>query len=333
MQRLAMLFALITLLLGATAATAHESRPVYVEITEHEGQVFQVMWKVPVTVAAYASPEVVMPDTCEAMAAGGGARKRLYHCADDLSGASVGIDFGGINPSVSTLMHLSRLNGETHSAILSPEQTEWRIPEKERTLDVIQEYMRLGVAHILGGYDHLLFVACLMLIAGSPRRILLTVTGFTLAHSVTLALAALGVVRVALPPVEAAIALSIVFLAMELARGRRDTLTWRFPFAVSVSFGLLHGFGFASVLHEIGLPQTEIPAALLFFNLGVEIGQILFVLALVGVYRIVQGVGPWVYRGARGFLNDPTRLHRPAGYVVGVLASFWMIERLASFWA
>lgn len=333
MRRFGPLLVLLGLLLSAASAIAHESRPVYVEITEHEDRVFQVMWKVPVTVSAYASPKVVMPGSCEAMVTGTGARKRLYHCADDLSGAAVGIDFGGINPSVSTLIHLRRLNGETHSVILSPEQTQWRVPDKERILAVIQEYMRLGVEHILGGYDHLLFVACLMLIAGSARRILLTITGFTLAHSLTLALAALGMVRVAVPPVEAAIALSIVFLAMELARGRRDTLTWRYPFAVSVSFGLLHGFGFASVLHEIGLPQTEIPAALLFFNLGVELGQILFVLALVLVYRVVQRVGPWMYQRAGVFLNDPARLHRPLGYVVGVPASFWMIDRLASFWA
>ncbi len=120
-----------------------------------------------------------------------------------------------------------------------------------------------------------------MVIAGTWRRILITITGFTIAHSITLALSALGLVRVPIPAVEAAIALSIVFLAVEIVRGDKTSLTYRYPIAVSSSFGLLHGFGFAAVLGETGLPQTEIPAALLFFNVGVELGQIAFVLAVV----------------------------------------------------
>jgi hypothetical protein len=178
-----------------------------------------------------------------------------------------------------------------------------------------------------------LFVACLVLISGTLKRILITVTGFTIAHSITLALAALGVVQVAVAPVEAAIALSIVFLATELVRQQRDTLTWRFPIAVSASFGLLHGFGFASVLGEIGLPQTEIPAALLFFNVGVELGQIAFVLVLLAGLFVLRRAALMLVRVPRLGFPNAVAVHRPAGYLVGTLAAFWMVERVVSFWA
>ena len=204
------------------------------------------------------------------------------------------------------------------------------MPEKEQTWAVAKEYMELGIEHILKGYDHLLFIVCLVLLAGTFKRILITVTGFTVAHSITLALAALEVIKVSVAPVEATIALSIVFVAMELARNRRYTLTWRYPIAVSSTFGLLHGFGFASVLTEIGLPQTEIPAALLFFNLGVEIGQIIFVIVAIATFfagkRLIAALRNLTF-------NDIlTRIQRPAGYVVGTLAMFWTIDRVAGFW-
>jgi hydrogenase/urease accessory protein HupE len=187
------------------------------------------------------------------------------------------------------------------------------------------------VRHILEGYDHLLFLVCLMLIAGTGRRILITITGFTIAHSITLALSALGVVRVPVPPVEAAIALSIVFLAVEIVRGDKNSLAYRYPIAVSSSFGLLHGFGFAAVLGETGLPQTEIPAALLFFNLGVELGQVIFIVGVIAAYQLIRLAARAVRD--RDLSIDALRpLQTPAAYVVGILASFWMIQRVATFW-
>jgi len=195
-----------------------------------------------------------------------------------------------------------------------------------------KRYLALGIEHILLGIDHLLFVACLMFVAGSGRRLLVTITGFTIAHSITLALSALDLVRLPVPPVEAVIALSIVFLAMEIARGKRDSLTYRYPIAVSASFGLLHGFGFAAVLREIGLPQTEIPTALLFFNIGVEIGQILFVTAVIAVFLgavFLTRKLKYQYVTKQLIL---IKVERPAAYIVGSLASFWMIERITGFW-
>ena len=213
--------------------------------------------------------------------------------------------------------------------MLSPDVTVWQIPEKEQTWKVIKEYTGLGIEHILKGYDHLLFIVCLVLLAGTFKRILITITGFTIAHSITLALAALGVINVSVAPVEASIALSIVFVAMELARNRRDTLTWRYPIAVSSTFGLLHGFGFAAVLNDIGLPQTEIPAALLFFNIGVELGQLLFVVASIALFM----AGKALIAALRDmtFKEVLDRVQRPAGYVVGTLAMFWTLDRVAGF--
>lgn len=145
-------------------------------------------------------------------------------------------------------------------------------------------------------------------------------------------MAALGIFRVPIPPVDAAIALSIVFLATEIARGRKNSLTWRYPIAVSSSFGLLHGFGFAAVLFQIGLPQTEIPAALLFFNIGVEIGQVLFAAAVIAVF--LGSVFLFKNLNGRSISKELLllKVQRPAAYLVGTLASFWMIERVAGFW-
>jgi hydrogenase/urease accessory protein HupE len=196
---------------------------------------------------------------------------------------------------------------------------------------VARDYLALGVRHILEGYDHLLFLVCLMLIAGTGRRILITITGFTIAHSLTLALSALGLVHVPVAPVEAAIALSIVFLALEIVRGDRASLSYRYPIAVSSSFGLLHGFGFAAVLGETGLPQTEIPAALLFFNLGVELGQLIFVVGMILVYQLAR-LGMRTTAGTDLPLDRLRPWEVPAAYAVGILASFWMIQRVATFW-
>ena len=157
-------------------------------------------------------------------------------------------------------------------------------------MQIAKDYTSLGVRHILEGYDYLLFLACLIMIAGTGRRILITVTGFTVAHSITLALSAFNLLRVPSAPVEAVIALSIVFLASEIAKEPRDTLTYKYPALVSVAFGLLHGLGFASVLRQIGLPQTEIVMGLLFFNIGVEIGQLAFIAMIILIYKLFMFV-------------------------------------------
>ena len=331
----------IGLTLGAAllpTARAHESRPLYIEVTEKAPLVFMVRWKIPPSINVANAPEVSMPEACaptveDALSGSGrgGLRYSSFRCDTDPAGSALEVRYPLFNPSVSTLVRVSRLSGEVHSLVAPPDQPEVTIPAVESFGSVARDYLTLGVRHILEGYDHLLFLVCLMLIAGTGRRILITITGFTLAHSVTLALSALGVVRLPVPPVEAAIALSIVFLAVEIVRGDPNSLTYRYPIAVSSSFGLLHGFGFAAVLGETGLPQTEIPAALLFFNLGVELGQILFVLGVIAIYQLIRLAARAL--SDRDLTVDSMRpLQTPAAYVVGVLASFWMIQRVATFW-
>lgn len=318
----------------APSASAHESRPLYVEVTETAPLVFSVRWKVPPSVDFRNVPDILMPEACTAAneASGSGMlRRRQYRCEIDPAGDALAIAYPAFNPSVSALFRISRLSGEEHSILAPAEQTVVVIPEQESFASVARDYLKLGIQHILEGYDHLLFLVCLILIAGTGRRIVITVTGFTIAHSITLALSALGIVQVPVPPVEAAIALSIVFLAVEIVRGDEQSLTYRYPIAVSASFGLLHGFGFAAVLGETGLPQTEIPTALLFFNVGVEVGQLLFIGAVIGLYQLARRTRE-ALSGRDLSIAALRPLQTPAAYAVGSLAAFWLIERVASFW-
>jgi len=330
----------LLLLLVAPLTQAHDARPNYVQITETEVNTFSVSWKVPASMPSRALPYPTLPDGCAAegqpawqQAGAEYVGQQIYHCDQPLSGRVVGIAFPIVNPSLSTLYKIKLANGEEHLRILKPSETEWVVPDAENRFAVATEYTWLGIEHIWIGIDHLLFVACLLFIAKTSRRVLITITGFTVAHSITLALSALDLVRIPTPPVEAAIALSVVFMAWEIARGNMNSLTHRYPIAVSSSFGLLHGFGFAAVLRDIGLPQTELPTALLFFNVGVEIGQILFVLALLVGFYVLRPALIRLLLSARDHEVHWSSLTAPASYLIGSIASFWMIERVAGFWA
>jgi hydrogenase/urease accessory protein HupE len=193
------------------------------------------------------------------------------------------------------------------------------------SLEVAGAYLKHGIEHILFGYDHLLFVLALILIVRSAKVLLLTVTAFTIAHSITLSLATLGLAHVPGPPVEATIALSILLLACEIIRVQhgRESMTAKWPWVVAFSFGLLHGFGFASALSEVGLPQGDIPLALFAFNVGVEIGQLIFIGAVLGAWTLAKRIGfPAIL--------EP-RARSVAAYAIGIMAAFWFIERLAGF--
>jgi hydrogenase/urease accessory protein HupE len=220
------------------------------------------------------------------------------------------------------LVRIKHLDGSVQMSRLMPDKPFVRVEMAPTTTQVARTYTGLGIKHILSGVDHLLFLVCLLIIAGTAKRILVTVTGFTLAHSLTLVLSSLGVVSLRVAPVEAIIALSIVFLATEIAKGKRETLTWKYPISVSASFGLLHGFGFAAVLDEIGLPQTELLTGLLFFNIGVELGQLLFVFVVIALGYVVVRTKIDVQH---------TIFQKPVAYCVGSLASFWLIERSTVF--
>jgi len=194
-------------------------------------------------------------------------------------------------------------------------------------LAVASTYTVLGVKHIVFGWDHLAFVMLLVLISGTVRRILWAVPGFTLAHSLTLALATFDVIAVPVSLVEALIALSIAVLAAEIALQNERSLAWRAPALVSSAFGLLHGLGFASALREVGIPQHEVPLSLLFFNLGVELGQLAFVLALLLAFAIWR----WIADEGRQTSRILPAMTPRLVYPVGILGGFWTIERAASF--
>src|SRR4030095_14814804 len=227
--------------------------------------------------------------------------------------------------SLDVLVRVERVDGTEQLGrvlALSPRFTLKRTPGP---YEVIRTYTGLGIEHILTGTDHLLFVLALVIIVRGRRKLLITVTAFTIAHSITLALATLDVVRVPGPPVEATIALSIVFVASEIVRLRqgREGLAARKPWMIAFSFGLLHGLGFAGALAEVGLPQNAIPLALLFFNVGVEIGQLIFIVVVLAVGVIANRL---MRRHA-----DPRWTVVMTAYLIGRVASVWVVARNAAY--
>jgi hydrogenase/urease accessory protein HupE len=238
------------------------------------------------------------------------------------------IEFVGLQATITdVLVRVEMLDGRTWTIISRPSQPWFELAGAPSKLHVAGAYLRLGVEHIWGGIDHLLFILALMILVKGTRRLIATVTAFTVAHSITLAGATLGFVNVPQKPVEAAIALSIVFVATEIVHARqgRQGLTERWPWIVAFTFGLLHGFGFAGALKAVGLPQTAIPVALLFFNVGVEIGQLLFIAAILSIMALAR----WLSK--RAAKPQPERAWRVAPYSIGGVAAFWMIQRIAAF--
>jgi hydrogenase/urease accessory protein HupE len=313
-------------------ARAHDARPLSVEVSEQGGDLFLARLRVPPSVAPDNQPKIVWPAGCKMLSdrAGDGlvapSETAEVSCKGGLAGKTLTVRYPIYNPSLSTLFRLVPPDGATVTRVLTPDQPAWTVPKKLSVTEVAAGYLRLGVEHIWTGVDHLLFVTGLLILAGSMRRVLLAITGFTLAHSVTLSLSALDVVRLPGPPVEAAIALSILFLAREIAAPSPEGIAARFPVLVSSSFGLLHGFGFAAALREAGLPKGEIAVGLFSFNLGVEIGQVVFIAGLlVLVFACKKAI-----RSARALpAADPVFMTRLAGYGLGVPAAFWFVQRLA----
>jgi hypothetical protein len=316
---------LLCLVSLATQVRAHEIRPAFLQIDELAPQRYEVLWKVPTRDGmvqdirpAFAPPLTLTPVPGETLVEGFVIFRYSLTGETGLPGAELRID-GLERTTIDTLVNVSLLDGTHHSFLLRPRETAVTVPEAPSVLAVAQTYTRLGVQHILEGVDHLAFVAALMLIVSGWPMLLKTVTAFTVAHSITLALATFGYVSLPPPPVEALIALSILLVAVEaihLRRGRRSLAT-RWPWIVAFAFGLLHGFGFAGGLVKIGLPQGDIPLALLFFNVGVELGQLAFIAALLSVVALL-----------RRFAALPQAAPFAAAYGIGTIATFWVFERL-----
>jgi hydrogenase/urease accessory protein HupE len=322
--------ALAIIALIAAPAQAHDARPLAITITEQADGEYLTTMRVPPTVAGDNLPVLEWPLACMALPDEGAGLQAVFsvrqavRCEGGIAGKQLTVSYPIYNPSLPTLFRLESADGSVVTQLLRPNEPEWVVPVEPSLLQVAGDYLRLGVEHIWSGIDHLLFVAGLLLLAGSIRRVLLAVTGFTIAHSITLSLAALDLVHLPIAPVEAAIALSILFLAREIVSPHPAGLAIRHPILVSSSFGLLHGFGFASVLQEIGLPTGELATGLLSFNIGVEIGQILFILAALALFWIVRKALKLEHTLSFEIEGRPRRI---AGYALGIPAAFWFVER------
>ena len=312
-------FVLIAVLaLTGGLVNAHESRPLYFELTELQPNQFQLDWRFPASLAPFERPSVGFEENCrlvgtEHLIAVSGILR--LDCSD--SPNQMVLTFPSGNPSLSTVLQYRRLGFASQMIQVGPGKGVIPLPERVREGSWWSGYFALGVDHILGGLDHLLLVACLVLLLPSLKALLLAVTGFTLAHSLTLGLAALEFITVPMVIVEALIALSIVALAAELLYRDGPSLGQRYPILVSGTIGLLHGLGFASALREMGLPQEDVLIALFAFNIGVEAGQLgfvaLFKLVVIVWYKLREAPDIW----RRGFPE-----------LVGALAAFWFFQRL-----
>lgn len=320
---------LLATLLCPLASLAHEVRPAYLELREGQPGEFKVLWKTPMRgeLRLALAPEFSGRTenlTPIATRESGGAAVQTWRLktGESLRGQSLRIV--GLESTVTdALARIEFADGTTWLHRLTPQAPVAAIPEKQSRWSVAGEYLKLGVEHILLGVDHLLFVLALLLITRGTWRLVKTVTAFTVAHSVTLALAALGFVHVPQTPVEAVIALSIVFVAAEILRARagHEGIAARAPWVIAFTFGLLHGFGFAGALAEVGLPEGHIPLALLFFNVGVELGQLLFIVVVLSLIALI----------ARVRLRFPHWTGLVPPYVIGSVAMFWVIQRVAAF--
>ena len=311
-------------------ASADEIRPALLDIKEQNTGLFAVTWKVPTRGDRVLAITPQLPVSLERVGSPSvqdipGARiehTTYKNNAETLTGQTIIIE--GLQALQTDVLLLVQLqDGTQHSAILRPGSPEFTIPLEASKFEVASDYWRLGTIHILEGADHLLFVLALLLIVSGLGELLKAVTAFTVAHSITLALATLGVVHLPAAPTEAIIALSILFLATEIIHKHNGqiSLTERHPWVIAFAFGLFHGLGFAGALSEIGIPQHEVPLALLMFNVGVETGQLLFIAVVLIMIAVLRRLPLTVPQGA----------WRVLPYSIGSLAAFWTIDRVLSF--
>ena len=312
-------------------AYAHEARPAYLEINETAPNRYDVLWRTPVLSGmrlpvalkfAEGTRNVAEPHVRELTDSL--LERRVVEVPGGLAGKR--IEIVGLQGTITdVLVRVQLRDGAYSTTLIRPSQPWLEITGARGPLAVAGAYLRHGIDHILLGYDHLLFVFALILIVRSTRVLVWTITAFTLAHSITLALATLGFVHVPGPPVEASISLSILLLACEIVRLQRGeaSLTARRPWLVAFSFGLLHGLGFAGALADIGLPRGDVPLALFTFNVGVELGQLAFIAVVLSALALAKR------------LEIPALVHRhatlAATYAIGILAAFWFFERFAGF--
>ena len=316
------------LLLAVSVASAHESRPAYLEVKETSAGQFSLLWRTPVLAGMRLPIALKLPDdvknlrepSVQELADSFLERRWIDAGPNGLAGQR--IEFPGLQGTITdVLVRVEMLDGRSWTTIVHPSRPWVEITAAQTRLEVMGTFIVQGIRHILFGADHMLFVLGLLLIVKDRWMLLKTITAFTVAHSITLAIATLGYAQAPVLPLNAAIALSILFLGPETVRSWRGetSFTIRHPWVVAFAFGLLHGFGFASALTSAGLPKVELPVALLSFNVGVEIGQLSFValiLSLERAFRILE-------------VRWPRWAEALPGYTVGSLGAFWTVQRLA----
>jgi hydrogenase/urease accessory protein HupE len=309
---------------------AHELQPGSLEVRQLTNERYEVIWRAPIYYGKPHPATLQLPEHWQTVGepsvrqlSDSALHRRIVNVPDGAIQGEV-IRFNDLEGTITDVFaRFIWLDGTESTAIARPSHPYVDIDGQRSAWQVAGDYTALGVDHILSGYDHLTFVLALLLIVSGMRRLLVTVTSFTLAHSITLAAATLGVMWVPGPPVEATISLSILFLASELIKVNRGqaSLTARYPWIVAFTFGLLHGFGFAGALNDIGLPQNEIALALLMFNVGVELGQLLFIAAILVLLMALRKVRrEW-----------PAWVYQVPAYGIGGIAAFWFINRVAGF--
>jgi hypothetical protein len=322
-----LLAGLAVVLLATQPAQAHRFAPSLLKVDEIAPGQYNMVWKTPAQGVSKVPLRPVWPESCEVGNASppqlegtGKVSSWQLVCTglgeDGLVGETLGIS--GLGPNQATAMVMVRLlDGRNYQEVLNTEQPEFQVPAESSAGEVMTDYAWLGIEHIWGGIDHLLFVFGLLLLVGGGTRLLWTITAFTVGHSITLSLVTLGFFDYPVALVEFTIALSIFVLAVELTRKGRNDILWRNPWWLAGGFGLLHGMGFAGALAETGLPQDNVPLALLFFNIGIEIGQIAFIAVILALwYLLRKPLSSWQDR----LLPVPV-------YILGALSAMWCIER------
>ncbi len=327
---------LLSLFAVAPPVQAHELDPGYVEIQPFAGGSWSVYWRRPDVQGKPMDLTLHLPDGCTPNEqpnprddGNGWSASWIVNCADGLIGGVINVA-GLERQRTEVLVRIVDQDALVQTKVLTRDETSFAVAAQPTMLSVLGNYFKLGFEHILEGYDHLLFVFALMLLIANRWRLVGAITAFTVAHSITLGLSSLNFISVAGPPVEAVIALSIIFLAVEILRsiGAKDTKNGRNPWVICFLFGLLHGLGFAGALRDIGLPQQDIFGALLAFNVGVEAGQLVFVFAsLIGFYILAQ-VGRLLGTFGQRFVW-PVKVM--SGYAIGVVATVWFVERVSGF--
>lgn len=341
MTRPFLLVAAVLMLMGGGNAFSHEVRPGYLELRQIDPESYRVFWKVPAIGDLRLSIYPKLPPNClptsESLTvetAGFHSERGNFRCEGGIEDREIAVD--GLAATITdVIVRLIRSDELVQVVRLTPSAPSFLVEAVPGQWEVAATYLKLGVEHILLGVDHLLFVLAMLILVKGWKRLVGTITAFTVAHSITLAAATLGFVHVPGPPIEASIALSIVFVASEIIHARRGQLglTERWPWVVAFVFGLLHGFGFASALSEVGLPQHAIPVALLFFNLGVEVGQLAFIAFIMTTIALAKIMGDRLKSNGNFTGRGAIAPDVVAAYGIGTIAAYWLVERTISFWA